>query len=126
MTKVLQVYKCEICGNIVEMLHEGAGALICCGQKMALYEENTREAATEKHIPVMEKIDGGFKVTVGSVIHPTLDEHYIEWIELLAGNLVLRKMLKPGDTPEATFLIDAESVTARAYCNLHGLWKGNL
>ena len=126
MTKVLQVYKCEICGNIVEMLHEGAGALICCGQKMALYEENTREDATEKHIPVMEKIDGGFKVTVGSVIHPTLDEHYIEWIELLAGNLVLRKMLKPGDTPEATFLIDAESVTARAYCNLHGLWKGNL
>ena len=123
MAKRMQVYKCEICGNIVEVLHEGRGALVCCGQPMKLYEENTVDAAREKHVPVVEKVEGGFKVTVGSVAHPMQDKHYIEWIEVMAGDRVCRQFLKPGGAPEATFAIDADAVTARAYCNLHGLWK---
>ena len=123
MAKRMQVYKCEICGNMVEILHEGRGALVCCGQPMKLYEENTVDAAREKHVPVLEKVDGGFKVTVGSVAHPMQDNHYIEWIEVIAGDRVYRHFLKPGGAPEATFAIDADAVTARAYCNLHGLWK---
>jgi len=123
MTERLQIYKCEVCGNIVEVLHEGAGELVCCGQPMKLYEENTVDAATEKHVPVIEKRDGGFKVTVGSVAHPMEEKHYIEWIELIADGTAYRRFLAPGDVPEAVFAIDAEQVTAREYCNLHGLWK---
>jgi len=124
MTKRLQVFKCEVCGNIVEMLHEGAGELVCCGEPMKLYEENTVDAAKEKHVPVIEKTDGGFKVKVGSVAHPMEEKHYIEWIELVADGRVCRKFLEPGGAPEAELCLAAEKVTARAYCNIHGLWKG--
>ncbi len=124
MTKRLQVYKCEKCGNIVEVLHEGVGELVCCGEPMKLFEEKTADAATEKHVPVIEKIDGGCMVKVGSVAHPMEENHYIEWIELLADGAAYRKFLNPGDAPEAVFEIKAEKVSAREYCNVHGLWKG--
>jgi len=124
MTERLQVYKCEICGNIVEVLHEGAGELVCCGQPMKLYVENTVDAAREKHVPVVEETECGIKVKVGSVPHPMEEEHYIEWIEVVADGKAYRQFLKPGDAPEALFDIVAEEITARAYCNLHGLWKG--
>ena len=124
MAKKLQVYKCMVCGNIVEVLHGGAGELVCCGQPMELLEEKTADAATEKHVPVIEKVDGGIKVKVGSVPHPMEDKHYIEWIELLADGKAYRQFLNPGDTPEALFSIEADSVSAREHCNVHGLWKG--
>ncbi len=123
MAKKSGVYKCELCGNIVEVLHEGAGTLVCCGQGMALMAENSVDAAVEKHVPVIEKVAGGYKVKVGSAAHPMEDKHYIEWIELSAGGQVLRAGLAPGDTPEATFATSADEVTARSYCNLHGLWR---
>jgi superoxide reductase len=123
MTEKLQIYKCEVCGNIVEMLHAGAGALVCCGQPMKLYQENTVDAAKEKHVPVIEKTATGFKVKVGSVAHPMEEKHYIEWIEVIADGQAYRKFLNPGEAPEATFEIKADKVTAREYCNLHGLWK---
>ena len=123
MTEKLQIYKCQVCGNIVEVVHTGAGELVCCGQPMTLMTENSTDAATEKHVPVIEKTADGFKVTVGSVAHPMEEKHYIEWIELLADGKAYRKFLNPGDAPEALFEIKADKVTARAYCNLHGLWK---
>lgn len=123
MTKRLQVYKCEICGNIVEMVHEGAGQLVCCGQPMKLMEENTVDASREKHVPVIEKVDGRIKVKVGSVPHPMEEKHYIEWIEVIADGRAYRQFLKPGDAPEAAFCIDASSITVREYCNIHGLWR---
>jgi superoxide reductase len=123
MTEKLQIYKCEVCGNIVEMLHAGAGQLVCCGQPMKLFLENTTDAAKEKHVPVIEKTATGFKVKVGSVAHPMEAAHYIEWIEVIADGQAYRKFLNPGEAPEATFEIKAEKVTAREYCNLHGLWK---
>lgn len=123
MTKVNQIYKCEICGNIVEMLHAGAGELVCCGQPMALQNENTVDAAKEKHVPVIEKTQGGVLIKVGSVEHPMLDTHYIEWIEIVTNKNVYRKYLNPGEQPQAEFLIDEEILFAREYCNLHRLWK---
>ncbi len=123
MPKRSQVYKCELCGNIVELLHGGKGELVCCGQPMKLLAENTVDAAKEKHVPVIEKVAGGVKVKVGSVAHPMEEKHYIEWIEVLAGDRILRQYLKPGAAPEAVFATDAASVTAREYCNLHGHWK---
>jgi superoxide reductase len=123
MAERLQIYKCEVCGNIVEVLHEGKGELVCCGEPMKLFVENTVDAAKEKHVPIMEKTKEGFKVKVGSVAHPMEEKHYIEWIELIADGKAYRKFLKPGDVPEATFDIDAQQVTVREYCNLHGLWK---
>ncbi len=123
MTKQNQVYKCDVCGNIVEVLHAGAGELVCCGQPMTLLKENTTDAATEKHVPVIEKSGSSITVTVGSVEHPMEEKHYIEWIELLADGKVSRKFLKPGEKPQAVFEITAEKVQAREYCNLHGLWK---
>ena len=122
-TERMQVYKCEKCGNIVEVMHAAGGTLVCCGENMKLLKEGEVDAATEKHVPVIEKIDGGYKVKVGDVAHPMEDKHYIEWIELIADNKIYRKYLNPGETPEATFMIEADSVTAREYCNLHGLWK---
>ena len=124
MTKKLQIYKCEVCGNMVEVLHEGKGELVCCGQPMKLYEENTVDAAKEKHVPVIEKVEGGYKVKVGSEAHPMEEKHYIEWIELIADGKAYRQFLHPGETPEAVFKVEAEDVTVRAYCNLHGLWQG--
>jgi superoxide reductase len=122
-TKRQQTYKCGVCGNIVEVFHESGGQLSCCNQPMGLLEENTVEAATEKHVPVLEKIQGGFTVSVGSVAHPMEEKHFIEWIELIAGDAVYVKFLKPGQPATATFQTEADQATARAYCNLHGLWK---
>jgi superoxide reductase len=123
MTKRLQIYKCEVCGNIVEVLHEGAGELVCCGEPMKLLVENTVDASKEKHVPVIEKTVGGVKVKVGSVAHPMEEKHYIEWIEIIADGKAYRQFLKPGDAPEAVFEIKANKIEAREHCNLHGLWK---
>ena len=124
MAEKLEVYKCMICGNIVEVLHGGDGELVCCDQPMKRMVENTVDAAKEKHVPVIERISGGFKVKVGSVAHPMEAKHYIEWIELLADGKAYRQFLEPGMAPEAVFEVEADSVSAREYCNLHGLWKG--
>lgn len=123
MAKKMEVYQCELCGNLVEVLHAGGGELVCCGQPMNLLVENSVDAAKEKHVPVIVKGDGGYTVKVGSVDHPMTDAHFIEFIELIAGGSVYRKDLKPGDAPEAFFATSAVDVTARAYCNLHGLWR---
>lgn len=123
MTEKLQVYKCELCGNIVEMVHAGQGELVCCGQPMKLMSENTVDAAKEKHVPVIEKTTGGYLVKLGSVPHPMEEKHYIEWIELVVGDKSYTQFLKPGQAPEAEFCVEASGVTARAYCNLHGHWK---
>jgi len=119
-----QIYKCDICRNIVEVLHVGGGTLVCCGQNMTLQNEQTADSRTEKHVPVIEKTDEGYKVTVGSAPHPMLDAHFIEWIELIADGKILRQFLKPGDDPVAFFQTEAKTVSAREYCNVHGLWKG--
>lgn len=124
MAKKLEVYKCEACGNIIEILHGGEGELVCCGEPMKRLIEDTVDAAKEKHVPVVEKIAGGVTVKVGSVSHPMEEKHYIEWIEILADEKVYRQFLNPGDSPEATFMVVAEDIQPRAYCNIHGLWKG--
>jgi superoxide reductase len=123
MAQQLEVYKCEVCGNIVEVLHGGAGELVCCGKPMKRFVENTVDAAKEKHVPVVEKTATGVKVKVGSVAHPMEEKHWIEWVELIVGGKAYRQFLKPGEAPEATFDIKADKVTAREYCNIHGLWK---
>ncbi|MEO0025185.1 MAG: desulfoferrodoxin [candidate division WOR-3 bacterium] len=124
MTPKLQIYKCEVCGNIVEVLHPGAGQLVCCGQPMKLLMENTTDASKEKHVPVIEKTADGYLVKVGSAPHPMEEKHYIEWIELVADERAYRQFLAPGQAPEAQFSVQAKSVYAREYCNIHGLWKG--
>ncbi|HAJ32254.1 MAG TPA: desulfoferrodoxin [Candidatus Atribacteria bacterium] len=122
MTKKLEIYKCEICGNIVEVLHIGKGALVCCGQQMKLMEEKTADQTTEKHVPIMEKISDGIKAVVGSTLHPMEEKHYIEWIEVVAKKGASRKFLEPGDKPESLFK-DVEGLEkTREYCNIHGLW----
>lgn len=123
MAQRLEVYKCALCGNIVEVMHGGGGALVCCGEEMKLQVEGTVDAAREKHLPVIHKTAAGYKVVVGEVPHPMLDAHYIEWIELIADGKVYRQYLNPGQAPEAEFCIQADKVTAREYCNLHGQWK---
>jgi len=123
MAKQLEVYKCEICGNIVEVLHSGSAPLVCCNQKMTLMSENTTDAAVEKHVPVIERGKGTISVKIGSVPHPMQEEHYIEWIEILADGKAYREFLQPGGKPEAVFQVQADQVTAREYCNLHGHWK---
>ena len=122
-TTSFQVYRCEVCGNMVHVVHPAGGTLTCCDQPMTHLDENTTDAAKEKHVPVVEKVEGGIKITVGSVAHPMEAEHYIEWIEMIAGDIVGRKHLKPGDPPEAMFPCQHDDITVRAYCNLHGLWK---
>lgn len=123
MAEKFRIYKCEICGNIVEVLHAGAGDLVCCGENMVLLDEKTADFTTEKHVPVIEKTAEGYKVTVGSTLHPMEEKHYIEWIELIADGISYKKFLKPGDSPSAEFCIKASRVSAREYCNIHGLWK---
>jgi superoxide reductase len=123
MAKQMEIYKCMICGNIVEVLHGGDGKLVCCDEPMKLINANTVDAAKEKHVPVIEKTARGYKVKIGSVPHPMEEKHYIEWIALCADGKTYRKYLKPGDAPEAEFCIEAKSVVAHEYCNLHGLWK---
>ena len=118
-----EIYKCEVCGNIVEVLHAGVGKLVCCEQPMKLMTENTTDAAKEKHVPVVEKAAGGIKVSIGSVAHPMEEKHYIEWIEVIADGKTYRQYLAPGQVPEAFFPIEAANIIAREYCNLHGLWK---
>lgn len=123
MAKTLEIYKCNLCGNIVEVFHAGPGDLVCCGEPMTLMTENTVDAAKEKHVPVIEMGNGTITVKVGSVPHPMEEKHFIEWVELIADGKVYRQMLKPGEAPEATFAITATAVTAREYCNLHGQWS---
>jgi len=124
MPAKFEIYKCEMCGNIVEMVHGGVGTLVCCGQPMKLYTENSVDAAKEKHVPVVEKTADAIKVSVGSVNHPMEEKHYIEWIELLTADKSYTCFLEPGQEPKAVFChIDAAQFTVRAYCNLHGLWK---
>lgn len=123
MTQRLEVYKCEICGNIVEVLHPGAGGLWCCKQPMKLLAENTVDAAREKHVPHVSRSGGEVRVVVGEVAHPMEEKHCIEWIELVADGKAYRQFLSPGGAPEAVFHVPAERVTVREFCNLHGLWK---
>lgn len=124
MPKQLEVYFCEICGNVVEVLRGEAGELVCCGENMILLEEKgAAQEGKEKHVPVIEKGDGTITVKVGSVPHPMLAEHYIEWVEVIADGKAYRQFLKPGETPEAVFNISADQITAREYCNIHGMWS---
>lgn len=126
MTKLKQIYKCVVCGNIVEVVHASGGELVCCAQPMVLQVENSVDASLEKHVPIIEKTGTGVKIIVGSVAHPMEEAHYIEWIELIEDGKVYRKFLQPGDAPEAEFEIDGEQLEVRAYCNLHELWKNNI
>ena len=123
MPELNEIYKCNACGNIVEVVHGGAGELVCCGEPMKLFKENTVDAAKEKHVPVIEKTADGYKVSVGSVPHPMEETHWIEWIELIADGKSYKQFLNPGEAPVAEFCVKADKVTAREFCNLHGLWK---
>ena len=125
MTEQLQVYKCQVCGNVVEVLDSGAGQLVCCGQPMELLDEKTADTATEKHVPYIERTENGVKVRVGeNAAHPMEEKHFIQWIELLVDGKAYRKFLKPGGVPEAAFAVTGKNITARELCNVHGLWKG--
>jgi len=121
---MMDFYRCEICGNIVALLKEGGGELTCCGQAMVRLEANTSDGAKEKHVPAITREDGKIKVAIGSVLHPSVPEHYIEWIALVAGDRVEFKFLKPGEEPKAEFG-EAGSGTVYEHCNLHGLWKAD-
>ena len=124
MAKKLEVYKCQVCGHIVEVIHDGDGTMVCCGKNMSLLKENSTDAATEKHVPVVSKSDHGITAKVGQVAHPMEEKHYIEWIEVIsADGAADRKFLKPGQAPEAEFCCADDTSTVREYCNLHGLWK---
>jgi len=123
MTELNQIYKCNICGNMVEMVHAGAGELVCCGQPMELLQAKSEDEGQEKHVPVVEKTSNGVKVKIGSVPHPMEEKHFIEWVEIIVDGKVYRKFLKPGELPEAEFCVKAEEIEAREYCNVHGLWK---
>ncbi len=123
MAERLQVYKCETCGIMSEVLHPGKGTMVCCGKPMTLLGENTTDAAKEKHVPVIEKTASGVKVSVGSAPHPMEEKHYIEWVEIIVDGKAYRQFLEPGGKPEAVFDVKSDAVTAREYCNLHGLWK---
>jgi len=124
MAEKLEVYKCAVCGNIVEVLHGGAGELVCCGKPMEKLVAKTADEGREKHVPVIEKTEGGVKVKVGSVPHPMEDNHYIEWIEVIADGKAYRQFLNPGDVPEAEFAVEAAQISAREHCNKHGMWEG--
>ncbi|OGY42443.1 MAG: desulfoferrodoxin [Candidatus Buchananbacteria bacterium RBG_13_39_9] len=124
MVETNQIYKCSVCGNIIEVVNVGGGQLVCCGQNMELLEPKSKDAeGKEKHVPVIEKTKTGFKIKVGSVPHPMLAEHYIQWIEILADGVSYKTFLQPGMAPEAEFCVKAEKITARIYCNIHGLWQ---
>ncbi len=125
MPTQFEVYKCATCGNVVEVLSAGNGELVCCGKPMKHMVASSVDAAKEKHVPVLEAADGGCKVKVGSAPHVMEEKHWIEWIEVTsADGRRCKKVLKPGEAPEATFCIPAEKVVSvREYCNLHGLWK---
>lgn len=118
-----EIYRCNICGNIVEVINVGGGQLVCCGKPMKKLIANTVDADTEKHMPIIEKTNNGFLIKIGSAPHPMQKEHYIQWISLIADNKSYRKFLKPNDKPEAEFCLIADKVNAHAYCNIHGLWE---
>lgn len=121
--QINDVYKCNICGNIVVLVHAGGGELVCCGAPMELQKANTIDASLEKHVPVIERTERGVKVKIGSVPHPMEETHYIEWVEIIADGKSYRQYLKPGESAEAEFCVNADKIIAREYCNLHGLWK---
>lgn len=125
MAERLEVYRCKVCGHIVLVLNAGRGELACCGQPMEFLREGSVDASQEKHVPVIEKVEGGYKVKVGSTPHAMEEKHYIQWIELQSDNKCCIQFLKPGEAPEAFFRVEAEKVAAREYCNLHGLWKSS-
>ncbi len=124
MKERVPFYKCELCGNIIGLIKDGGGTLVCCGQPMAKIEPGTIEASKEKHIPVCKKDGGKVCVQVGSEAHPMTDEHLIEWIVLEEANKTQRVMLKQGDEPKAEFCVNSDDFAVFAYCNIHGLWKG--
>ena len=126
MTNLNEIYKCFVCGNMVEVVHPAVGELVCCDQPMRLMMENTEDAAEEKHVPVIKKTAEGYLVTVGSVLHPMDDDHFIEWIELIADGRAYRRYLQPGELPEVEFKVKAKKITAREFCNLHGVWKAEV
>lgn len=123
MTALKQIYKCNICGNIIEVLHTGKDELVCCGQPMELLQEKTSDVGMEKHVPIIEATERGIKVKVGDVPHPMEEQHYIEWIQVITDSESCRKFLKPGDKPEADFDITSQTLVAREHCNVHSLWK---
>ena len=123
MAERLGIYKCSTCGNIVEVVHGGAGKMVCCGQPMEYLAAKTADQGKEKHVPVIEKFDGGIRVKVGSIPHPMEDKHYIEWVEILQDGKAYRPFLNPGQTPEAVFRMTGEIVVAREFCTVHGLWE---
>lgn len=125
MTNKKEIYKCEKCGNIVEVLHEGFGELVCCGEPMKLMKSQTDDSSTEKHVPYIEQNGDKLVVKIGeNETHPMTEEHHIEWIQVIADGESYRRFLKPGDKPRAEFKLDIEDIeTAREYCNIHGLWK---
>ncbi len=126
MTKVSEIYKCEVCGNIVEVLHAGIGELVCCGEPMKKQVAKTEDASTEKHVPYIQETEEGILVKIGqNQDHPMEDKHFIEWIQLIADGKSYRQYLHPGEKPQALFSISAENVEAREYCNVHGLWKNS-
>ncbi len=123
MAKTGEIYKCETCGNMVEVVHEGVGELVCCQKPMELLQEKTQDEGQEKHVPVIEETENSVKVRVGEVPHPMEEKHFIEWIQLIADGVTHRKFLKAGESPEAEFSVKGDKLTAREYCNVHGLWK---
>jgi superoxide reductase len=123
MTKLNEIYKCGVCGNVVAMVAEGQGELVCCGEPMKLLPEKTQDEGLEKHVPVIEKTENGIRIRVGSVEHPMEDAHYIQWIEVISNGRTYRKFLKPGDKPESEFDVKPGNVQAREFCNVHGLWR---
>jgi superoxide reductase len=123
MAEKLQVYKCASCGNIVEVLTAGNGIFACCGKSMVHLAPKSADQGKEKHVPVIEKFNGGVKVKIGSIPHPMEDKHFIEWIEVITDGKVYRQSLKPGQAPEAVFNLTAENIRAREHCNIHGLWE---
>ena len=123
MSKRFEIYKCDECGDMLEVIREGQGEFSCCGKPLKLLVENTVDASREKHVPVIERLPSGIKVKVGGAPHPMEPKHYIEWIEVIADGMVCRQFLKPGDAPEATFNIAAKEIAVREHCNIHGLWK---
>ena len=124
MTKIREIYKCNICGNIVELLHAGVGELVCCGEPMELMKEKTEDSSIEKHVPYIEKTENGVLVKIGqNQDHPMEEKHYVEWIQVIADGISYRKFLKPGDKPQAEFEIKADKIETREYCNIHGLCR---
>jgi len=122
MTKLFEVYKCDLCGNMTKVVHASTGTMVCCGQPMTLQVEKTADAGKEKHVPVVEKSVKGIIVKVGSIPHPMEEKHYIEWVEVRSGENVFIRGFKPGEKPEAEFCISDVNVKAREYCSVHGLW----